>query len=183
MAATEFEAAALQYRVAVMTCWTDRTASAASWVKGCRSIEAACAYHWLGDGPHYWVLMLELGYAEHGFLEAGNPNDPSYGRWGTTLEAARWVHRVLDVPMPSSDTGLRRKLEEDDAFAALCAMGELKLCLIRSNGRTERAVIRYNLGAGADLTSRLAIRRLKHWREIVRAWTCTREHTWPCTCL
>jgi len=180
MTATEFEAAALTFRAATVKQWkVTAPASPASWRRGCRDIEAACAWHWLDEGPRYWIPLLILAYTENGMREQGNPKDPSYNRWGTTVDDAREVSRWLCIPVPASDRALVHRLQVDGAFAALITAGELKLCLRASNGRLERAIVRYKLGRHCDLGCCRAQARLAHWRRIRAAWTWSLQHARP----
>lgn len=168
--AQSFQDAALTYRIAQERCWKiARPSSAQSWRRGVRSIQAACAYHWPLTATAWWEPMLVLAVTEDEFREEGNPHDPSYGRWGVTVPAARWVARDLGVPVPATDLALVRKLKSDDAFNALIAAGELKLCAVRSRG-LERAILRYKLGLRSHLEGVACERRRVHWRAILRSW-------------
>ena len=132
---------------------------------------------------HYWPKYENryrgVQYRLHR-SEGENPNDPSYGPWGSTIGTARFVEReypIAEFPFPQSDDALRERLSTNIEFAGYVAASILFNCTkAYPSPRWElRSIMRYKMGPRGKWLSKRAGIRKRHYGKIKKAWMCV-EH-------
>ena len=132
------------------------------------AIEAG-QHFWPGDISK-WNVLVQLR-----ITEGPNPRDPSLGKWGVMVEAAREVERAIirrrlkdhaALAFPVIEEDLIRKLSHDIWFNGFVAAGYLKLQWNQLPVSHEtRAIIRFKMGPRGDYEGSAAgIRKRHYWR-------------------